>query len=762
MHQLNSFEMKKEFGINSQTYKEITQSLNSFLINNLENLKSIKPFIKYIGKKVTNEKNDVSKKLYLVIILESTIKLFMQKEVNSNELPIKNNPFKLFFNSDDFLFLEIDTSLKLELNKKLNFDCIKNCFNLITTQLSSFDSLSIKEDIFGNLYQDLIQVNTRHKTGEYFTPNWLIKKILEELWPYIVETKSKYNKIKILDPSCGSGAFLVQFLIKALQENLFTSYDEIFTTIYGFDINELSLLMTKINIYMVILNITRFRFKSEFKENLNSIIKFDSIIENVSQNKLLSYIETDQKSYLKNIFDLIIGNPPWITLKSMKDKEYQEKVKEQFFAYKLIDKKQTHLFTQLELAALFYNMSIDLYLKNNGKICFVMPKSVILGTIHNKAFQQFSNPKSKLESIWDLQNVPNLFGMPSCVLFGIKGLPTTYPVELIQITIKEDTNSTNKENSINIQTTKYNPPNEERKKSFYYSKFKVGASIFPRNLYFIKILKEDKSTINIITDPSIEKIAKDNWKNISLKGTISKNYLFSTLLAWELLPFGYINLRTIILPIHVHDNQISIQQIEGMKGNEKIWFEEANLIWKNSSTEKSKKRFPNLIDRLNYNNLLLKQELKNFIVLFSGTGTNICSCVIDREKINITSENNQYFIADVKTWIFETDSMKEAHYLSAILNSPYLNNLIKPLQPQGLGGGRAIHRRPLEFPIPEYNEKNHLHLSLAALSLQAHELINSKVKIKEVKTRKHGRELVKILLDSINEKTKTLLEKSTD
>ena len=383
----------------------------------------------------------------------------------------------------------------------------------------------------------------------------------------------------------------------------------------------------------------------------------------------------------------------------------------------------------------------------------------MLGTSHNQNFQQFTTPKSKLLKIWDLQNIPNLFGMPACVLFGQKGVETTYPVISSSFKIKQsqDQNKSNQD-CFEITKAKYFPPGTKINKSIYYDKFKVGASIFPRNLYFIRIKNRTENYIKIITDISINQISKKQWKNISLQGIVDEKFLFYTLLAWELLPFGYLHFRPIILPININLNEIHIVSLNQMDKNTKKWFEETNYLWIKNSTEKSKIRFPSLNDRLNYNNLLIKQSLKRFIVLYSGTGTNICSCVIDRNKITGQLDKRLIFIADVKTWIFETEIEAEAYYLSAVLNSPILNQLIKPLQPQGLGGGRAIHRRPLQFPIPQFKGNNPDHKLLAEFGLQAHKIIHSNTIDGLISNRKQARNIVNDQLEKINNLTKRMLQ----
>jgi hypothetical protein len=108
-------------------------------------------------------------------------------------------------------------------------------------------------------------------------------------------------------------------------------------------------------------------------------------------------------------------------------------------------------------------------------------------------------------------------------------------------------------------------------------------------------------------------------------------------------------------------------------------------------------------------------------VLYNATGSNIVSCVVDRELQTSTKPSKRNagsggFVADVKTWFYETNKEMEAYYLSAVLNSETINTIIKPLQPRGLYGPRAIHRRPLLFPIPRFDGDREEHARLAEIA----------------------------------------------
>ncbi len=436
-------------------------------------------------------------------------------------------------------------------------------------------------------------------------------------------------------------------------------------------------------------------------------------------------------------YDIIIGNPPRVVMRSMKNKEYQNFLKKEVLNYHLLEDKDVHLFTQMELATLFFCKCADLYLKREGIIAFVMPRSVLAGTIHHINFRRFRNPPIKLVKIIDLEGVSPLFNMPSCVLIGLKDGTTKYPV-LSERYAGElpDRNAEFAEAKagLSIEVCKYLPPDFSAEPSYYYDKFKVGASIFPRSLYFVDIISRTNSMVAVKTSYEIYRIVKEPWK-IVLEGVVEEDFLYATLLAWEIIPFGYIKLHPVILPIKEHFNEYGLLnsnelQRAGFTGAEE-WLEEAQEIWRKRRTKKSEKRFPSLLYRLNYNNLLtIQNPTKGYIVLYNATGTNLVSYVVDKPSLSYLKVNGKEvkprgFIVDVKTWFFETENEMEAYYLCAIFNSEIINGIIKPLQPKGLFGARAIHRRPLYFAIPKFDGNDNMHLKLADIGKECHEKVRA-------------------------------------
>ena len=648
---------------------------------------------------------------YLDILAKIAVYLKFEKSPNRDKI-LDVISGKYFTAKGIANFLEEDFSLWL-ISPEIE-DKSFALFCSIVDALANYDFSRIDEDIFREIYEEIVEREVRHKAGEYYTPEWLVQLILNDvfaLW--------KGGIPKILDPACGSGTFIYRSIRHHIEKG--APLSDITKNVAGIDVNPIAATITKANYLIAI---------SDLIEDSEEITLPIYTKDCLKSPDLFNYGKLDK-------YDIIIGNPPWVVMRSMKNKEYQNFLKKEVLSYHLLENKDVHLFTQIELATLFFCKCADLYLKREGIIAFVMPRSVLAGTIHHINFRKFKKPPIKLIKIIDLEGVNPLFNMPSCVLIGLQEGTTKYPV-LSERYAGElpDRNVKFSEAKIRLSTEvcKYIPPDFSAEPSYYFHKFKVGASIFPRSLYFVDILSHTNLQATVKTSPEIYHMVKEPWK-IVLEGCVEDDFLYATLLAWEIIPFGHIKLHPVILPIRDHFNGYRLLnsnelQRAGFTGAEE-WLEKAEAIWRKRRTEKSEKRFPSLLDRLNYDNLLTTQNSsKRYVVLYNATGTNLVSCVIDKSSLPCFIANGKEvkpkgFIVDVKTWFFETQNEMEAYYVSAIFNSEIINELIKPLQPRGLFGARAIHRRPLLFAIPKFNGNDDMHLKLADIGKECHEKVKA-------------------------------------
>lgn len=121
---------------------------------------------------------------------------------------------------------------------------------------------------------------------------------------------------------------------------------------------------------------------------------------------------------LRQQFDIIVGNPPWVAYRYVFDPDYQKEIKHRAVeTYKIAPKSQS-LFTQMELATVFLAHLLATFARPRGKLAFVMPRSVLTADQHQNLIQRKYSRKFRLSGYWDLWNVMPLFNVPSCVLFA--------------------------------------------------------------------------------------------------------------------------------------------------------------------------------------------------------------------------------------------------------------------------------------------------------------------------------------------------------
>jgi hypothetical protein len=134
-------------------------------------------------------------------------------------------------------------------------DCVE-LGRLIQDVLATFDVTSIDEDVLKTLYQELVDPAERHELGEYYTPDWLADLIVERVL-------GQNPDRRILDPSCGSGTFLVIALHKkqAALKTLGTQklLDHLSESVVGMDIHPLAVIVAKTNYLLAIRDLLRRR-----------------------------------------------------------------------------------------------------------------------------------------------------------------------------------------------------------------------------------------------------------------------------------------------------------------------------------------------------------------------------------------------------------------------------------------------------------------------------------------------------------------------
>ncbi len=451
------------------------------------------------------------------------------------------------------------------------------------------------------------------------------------------------------------------------------------------------------------------------------------------------------KNFHKPVFlsqtksDVVVGNPPWISYRYILNTDYQAYLKDEMKAHGLFPKG--HLVTHMEMATLFMVKAADLYLRQYGQIGFVMPRSIFSADQHD-AFRQ--GKFFEITTLADLTGVSPLFNVPASVVFGRKTGTTSFPLKgyCVAGSLPEK-NLTFKyaQNHLSFQNEGYNiyrigersfwgTLDEAAKvsegRSYYYDSFRQGATIVPRVFYFVEPRTDPVLGLHLAS-PYVEsstdavRLAKKPYRGLSFAGRVDGRFLYATLLGSDVVPFAHLPFRVVMLPLVVEGDRyrmVIAQELErGGYTDTGQWVKRAEKEWANQRGEKAGKM--TVYERLNYSQGILAQNPEaNVRVVYTTSGTNVAATVVTGPYVHNVDGHDlplSGFLADHKTYVCELRNSREAHYLSAVLNSSFVNKAIKPVQSRGLFGERDIHKKLLELPIPRYESKGLTHRRLSEL-----------------------------------------------
>ena len=214
--------------------------------------------------------------------------------------------------------------------------------------------VSYANSIFYEILNNLEEEQTQF--GEYYTPRWVVKYIVDNtLKPYFEENR-KIETIKLLDPACGAGNFLVYAfdVFYELYKIEYSNWTEnliiesiLKNNIFGVDIQREPLQITAINLWLKAKKKSqdvRIQNLNFFNMNIlkaNSLYRWENDQEEIIQLSLFQTdIELTEKIYtaedigqyisaqafiakkearifFRNKFNIIVMNPPFVDARKM-------------------------------------------------------------------------------------------------------------------------------------------------------------------------------------------------------------------------------------------------------------------------------------------------------------------------------------------------------------------------------------------------------------------------------------------------------------
>jgi len=190
-----------------------------------------------------------------------------------------------------------------------------------------FDFSIIQIELLSEIYENFLfktDPDLKKRTGTYYTPPALVEFILNEKLP-IRKTEKNYN-LKILDPSCGSGIFLVESFKRLVRryenhhkEKLtdFNILKKLLTdNIYGIELHPQAIKVAAFSLYLALVdNLDPKTLWQKKKHRLPNLINNPEDKSLKEQGGNLFCRDTiKQNIEIESIaFDLVVGNPPFGT-----------------------------------------------------------------------------------------------------------------------------------------------------------------------------------------------------------------------------------------------------------------------------------------------------------------------------------------------------------------------------------------------------------------------------------------------------------------
>ena len=167
----------------------------------------------------------------------------------------------------------------------------------------------MKLEDLGAYYESILEKEVRREGGVYYTPPLIVDYMVEDTLGTLLEGKTpdEIAKIKIVDPACGSGVFLLgayRYLLDWCEKRFckltLEKRRKILTdNIFGVDIDPLAVEITK---YCLAMKCSEGKdFSLDINQNIycgNSLVGFD-------------WQQTFPHVFKQGGFDIVIGNPPY-------------------------------------------------------------------------------------------------------------------------------------------------------------------------------------------------------------------------------------------------------------------------------------------------------------------------------------------------------------------------------------------------------------------------------------------------------------------
>ncbi|MBN3037652.1 MAG: N-6 DNA methylase [Candidatus Diapherotrites archaeon] len=310
-----------------------------------------------------------------------------------------------------------------------------------------YDFALIDSDVLGNVYEQYLGTvlqttakrakltegkSHRKAQGIYYTPTYIVDYIVKNTLGELIKKKkpADVDKIRVLDPACGSGSFLIKAF--DVLDDYYAKNDKSYAqsklggdgaritkkieilknNIYGVDLDEKAVEIAQLNLLL------KMAEKRHLLPSLEGSIKNgNSLIDDpaVAEDKAFDWNKQFEDVMKEGGFDVVIGNPPYIRIQTLNkpDVDYFNR------NYETPTKNY-------DIYILFIEKAFKL-LKNGGVMGFILPHKFFQGEMGEK-LRYFIRKNNALYKIVDFgtNQVFEDASTYTCLLFLSKSQNKTF------------------------------------------------------------------------------------------------------------------------------------------------------------------------------------------------------------------------------------------------------------------------------------------------------------------------------------------------
>lgn len=456
--------------------------------------------------------------------------------------------------------------------------------------------------------------------------------------------------------------------------------------------------------------------------------------------------------FAKNKFDLVIGNPPWITWKAMSD-TYRKSTLDIWLSYGIFEKSAyDKITTHDDFAMAVTYVCIDHYLKNDGIMSFILPQTFVKSKKGGEGFRKLCITRDNLETpfsiieLYDMLTInpfrPEAENKTSVYKFQ-KNKKMEYPFDKYFIcknkigkTIKYYDPYQDVVDKMEIQKLKAIPINDDERSPWLTgddeilnkAKKYMGESFYQgrkgiepcgaKGIYLLKVNRKIKDNIEIanIIDRSRLQKAKDLGINTNI---VEPDFVYPMIGGRNFEKWGVKSYLYMLVPHYSTGKGIyagipeSDLKVKFKKTYDWLYYYKDLLL---ETRIRSGKFFNPKTQPFYRLDNVGDYTFSPYKVIWKEQSKSMTAAVIT--PVNDPFLGRKNVVVDSKVLFCSFDNEEEAHYLCGLLNSHSIVSIVNAYTIDVQRGVDILEN----IAIPEFNIKNKIHKKISDISKQLHEL----------------------------------------